>query len=70
MNKSDEVRRLLDAAAAKCSRDGGQLTELRRAVLELVLQAEGPIGAYALLDRLKASRSRLRRPPCIVPWSS
>lgn len=43
----------LDRAAAACTRNGAQLTELRRRVLGLVLEADGPITAYQLLDRLR-----------------
>ncbi len=43
-------------AEAACAARGAQLTELRRQVLRLVLEAEQPVGAYALLDRLKAER--------------
>ncbi len=51
------VEAALDRAAAACSRRGAQLTELRRQVLRLVLEAAPqPVGAYALLDRLKAER--------------
>jgi Fur family zinc uptake transcriptional regulator len=50
------VEAALDRAAAGCARRGAQLTELRRQVLRLVLEAEHPVGAYALLDRLKAAR--------------
>lgn len=46
----------LDRAAAQCARRGAQLTELRRQVLRLVLEAEQPVGAYALLDRLRELR--------------
>ena len=46
----------LDAAALSCLRQGVQLTELRRQVLELVMEAEAPSTAYQLLDRLKQSR--------------
>ena len=46
----------LAAAEARCLRAGAQLTELRRQVLALVLEAEQPLGAYALLDKLKAQR--------------
>jgi Fur family zinc uptake transcriptional regulator len=46
----------LRQAEQACLRRGGQLTPLRRQVLELVLAAEAPIGAYALLDRLKLAR--------------
>ncbi|MBW8268639.1 Fur family transcriptional regulator [Caldovatus aquaticus] len=50
------VEAALDRAAAACARRGTQLTELRRQVLRLVLEARQPVGAYALLDRLKAER--------------
>ena len=54
----------LDAAARACARQGAQLTELRRLVLGLILQAEGPLTAYQLLDRLKEIR-RQAAPPTI-----
>lgn len=47
----------LDQAAFACARRGGQLTELRRQVLRLVLEAGQPVGAYALLDRLRGLRA-------------
>ena len=47
----------LDRAAALCARRGAQLTALRREVLRLVLDSDQPVGAYALLDRLKATRA-------------
>ncbi|WP_120008270.1 transcriptional repressor [Teichococcus vastitatis] len=50
------MERRLAAAEGQCIRAGVQLTELRRQVLALVLQAEQPLGAYALLDRLKEQR--------------
>lgn len=43
----------LDRAARACVRAGARMTELRRAVLRLILEADGPVTAYALLDRLK-----------------
>jgi Fur family zinc uptake transcriptional regulator len=46
----------LDRAAEACRAQGAQLTELRRQVLRLVLASPAPIGAYALLDRLRADR--------------
>jgi Fur family zinc uptake transcriptional regulator len=52
----DDLEAALDRAAAACLVRGGQLTALRRQVLRLVLEAEQPIGAYALLDRLRAAR--------------
>jgi Fur family zinc uptake transcriptional regulator len=51
------LERMLDRAEALCTRRGAQLTELRRQVLRLVLEAEQPVGAYAVLDRLKGLRA-------------
>jgi Fur family zinc uptake transcriptional regulator len=48
---------MLDAADAACAAHGARLTPLRRQVLGLVLESDQPIGAYALLDRLKESRT-------------
>ena len=47
----------LDAAERACARQGARLTELRRRVLALVLEAPGPSTAYQLLDRLKETRA-------------
>ncbi len=44
---------LLDRAAAACDRNGARLTDIRRRVLGLVLDAGRPVGAYDLLDRLR-----------------
>ena len=55
-SKRRAIEAHLDAAARTCLGQGAQLTELRRLVLELVLQAEAPATAYQLLDRLKATR--------------
>jgi len=52
----------LERAEALCQIRGVQLTPLRRDVLRLVLEAEAPIGAYALLDQLKASRAKAAPP--------
>lgn len=51
-----EIAGLLDRADAICTRRGARLTSLRRLVLGLILQGDGPTGAYDLLDRLKARR--------------
>jgi Fur family zinc uptake transcriptional regulator len=50
------VEAAIARAAADCAARGAQLTELRRQVLRIVLGAPQPIGAYALLDRLRAER--------------
>jgi Fur family zinc uptake transcriptional regulator len=44
----------LAAAEAVCSARGARLTPLRRRVLELVWADHAPVGAYTLLDELKA----------------
>lgn len=46
----------LDEAAEICVKRGARLTELRRLVLRLILDAETPPTAYQLLDRLRAAR--------------
>jgi Fur family transcriptional regulator, zinc uptake regulator len=46
----------LEMAALACARQGARLTDLRRDVLSLILEAEGPLTAYQLLDRLKETR--------------
>ncbi|MBY0335169.1 MAG: transcriptional repressor [Acetobacteraceae bacterium] len=55
----------LDAAEAQCAARGAQLTPLRRLVLRLVLEAGQPVGAYALLDRLKTERGQAAAPPTV-----
>jgi Fur family zinc uptake transcriptional regulator len=52
-----EVTAAVERAASLCASRGVQLTELRRQVLRLILEAEAPIGAYALLDRLRSLRA-------------
>ena len=53
----DLIEHRLERAAEACIREGGRLTEIRRQVLGLVLRSGEPIGAYALLDRLKAEKA-------------
>ena len=62
MNGSAHHLTVLERAEALCQTRGVQLTPLRRDVLRLVLEAEAPIGAYALLDQLKASRAKAAPP--------
>jgi Fur family transcriptional regulator, zinc uptake regulator len=47
----------LEEAEAICRRAGARLTRLRRQVLGVLLEAEGPVTAYELLDRLRVERS-------------
>jgi len=46
----------LERVGVECARRGAQFTELRRDVLGLILEAEGPVTAYQLLDRLRETR--------------
>ena len=55
---------LLDQAHDVCQLRGANLTELRRHVLGLILDAASPIGAYELLDRLRQTR-RSAAPPTV-----
>ena len=58
------VRAALDAAEHRCGRRGARLTTLRRRVLELVWSSHEPIGAYTLLDALKAD-GQASAPPTV-----
>ena len=56
------VEDALDRAASLCEAQGARLTELRRAVLELVWAGHEATGAYALLDALKKSHPNAAPP--------
>jgi Fur family zinc uptake transcriptional regulator len=58
----EAIEQHLDVASEICARQDAQLTPLRRSVLGLVLQAERPITAYQLLDKLKETRERAMPP--------
>jgi Fur family transcriptional regulator, zinc uptake regulator len=62
--KAKRVGARLDSAAEACLRQGARLTALRRRVLALILEAEAPLTAYQLLDRLKATH-KAAAPPTI-----
>ena len=55
---------LLSRAEGVCQQRGANLTELRRHVLGLILDAASPTGAYELLDRLRPTR-RGAAPPTV-----
>jgi Fur family zinc uptake transcriptional regulator len=56
------IDRRLDQAAALCRSRGQSLTPLRRRVLEIVLEADRPLGAYDVLDILAQDRGRVAPP--------
>ncbi|WP_171103789.1 MULTISPECIES: transcriptional repressor [unclassified Ruegeria] len=47
------VATALASAEARCKQDGLRLTDVRRKVLEMLLQEHRALGAYAILDRLR-----------------
>ena len=55
----------LAEAEQLCTATGAKLTPLRKEVLELILNASGPIGAYDLLARLKSNSERPAAPPTV-----
>jgi Fur family zinc uptake transcriptional regulator len=55
---------LLNRAESICEHRGANLTELRRHILGMVLDAGSPTGAYELLDRLRQTR-RGAAPPTV-----
>jgi len=56
MGFSPRTETLLNQASQICDSKGARLTDLRREVLGLILDADSPAGAYDLLDRLRATR--------------
>ena len=56
MGFSPATETLLAHADQICESKGARLTDLRRQVLGLILEAEAPAGAYDLLDALRATR--------------
>jgi Fur family transcriptional regulator, zinc uptake regulator len=61
------VKAQLQRAARACARDGAQFTDLRRIVLTLILEADGPLTAYQLLDRLKQTHKKAAPPTVYRP---
>ena len=52
----------LTRAVALCRRRGARLTALRHRVLEVVWQGHRPLGAYEILDALRAERAAAAPP--------
>lgn len=53
---------VVERAARLCARRGERFTPLRRRVLELIAQADRPVGAYELKDRLTEERGVVAPP--------
>jgi len=57
-----QAERVIEDVEQRCARDQLRLTPTRRRVLELVLEADGPVKAYDLLDRLKSEQPNAAPP--------
>ena len=55
----------LAEAESLCAATGARLTPLRKEVLELILTAHGPMGAYDLLAKIKSESDRPAAPPTV-----
>ncbi len=60
--RSRDIERALARVQQICAGRGVRLTPVRRRVLELILGAPQPIGAYALLAELQRERGKLGPP--------
>ena len=59
------VQSRLVEAESLCAETGSRLTPLRKEVLELILNATGPVGAYDLLAKMKSATDRPAAPPTV-----
>ena len=57
-----QIEAALGRAQRICAMHGARLTPVRRRVFELILRADQPSGAYALLAQLQRGRGRLGPP--------
>jgi Fur family zinc uptake transcriptional regulator len=63
--KSQDIERALKRAQQLCAMRGARLTPVRRRVFELILSADQPLGAYALLAELQGERGGKLGPPTV-----
>ncbi|MFC3122316.1 transcriptional repressor [Agaribacter flavus] len=59
---SSKQQKLVAKAKAYCEKNGSRFTPIREKVYALLLQNEGSIGAYDLLDRLRLTEDSARPP--------
>ena len=59
------VAQRLAEAEQLCASTGARLTPLRKEVLELILNATAPMGAYDLLAKIKSESDRPAAPPTV-----
>ena len=63
--RSERASAALAGVEANCAARGVRLTPGRRSVLGLLLRAERPLGAYGLMERLRAATRRPVAPPTV-----
>ncbi|OQX31833.1 MAG: transcriptional repressor [Candidatus Sedimenticola endophacoides] len=56
------IAEALCAAERICQANGARLTDQRRRVLEILFRADGPLGAYELLERLSTTLPSAKPP--------
>ena len=59
------VDQRLAEAESLCAATGARLTLLRKEVLELIIKASAPMGAYDLLAKIKSESDRPAAPPTV-----
>lgn len=65
VHHTDDVNARLQEAERFCLETGAKLTPLRKEVLQLILTAQKPMGAYDLLAKMKHHADRPAAPPTV-----
>ena len=68
MNTSTRLRRRSrwsEQVEDECARQGLQLTPLRRRILSILGESAGPLGAYAIIEKLSKSEGKQIAPPTV-----
>jgi Fur family zinc uptake transcriptional regulator len=65
VHSANDVLSRLDDIEQFCQQQGLRFTALRKQVLQMILRADGPIGAYDLLAGLDTNGSRRAAPPTV-----
>ena len=60
-----DIKARIAEAEILCTAVGARLTPLRKEVLELILNASAPMGAYDLLAKIKGQADRPAAPPTV-----
>jgi Fur family zinc uptake transcriptional regulator len=50
--KKTDIQKIVEAVESYCAKEGIRFTEPRRHVLEIIAGADGPVGAYDVLEQL------------------